>query len=287
MSEIFNNREIAIGIWVLILIVLCLRKSSIRNSFSEVLNAFFKKPIVVSFVIMALYTFVIAYLLAKIKLWNVGQLKNTILWYICVASVSLFKLNSISEDPYYFKNELKSQIKLIVIIEFVVSFYSFSLLAEFFIIPFAVFIGALLAISERKEEHKPVAVIINNLLSCIGILSLIYCSYQLVTNFSDFAKIETLFDFIVPIILSVALLPLIFIMALYIRYEQILIKIHFYTDNKQIIRYGKLKALINFKLNHKELNKWLLSVCASDFESKEKIMSSIELYNEKQPSRLG
>lgn len=282
MNAIFNNREIAIGIWSCIFLAWGLRNVEVRESLKGVFSALLHKAIVLPFILMAIYVGFLVYFLFDVGLWNTSQLKNTILWFLFVAATSFFTINNINEDANYFKESLKSHIKIIVLLEFIVAFYNFSLLAELVIIPIATFLTALLVYAELKEEHQQVAKLLNNILAILGTLAIFYCFYQLTLNFGNFAKLETLMDFIIPVLLSVLLLPFIYFLSRYALYESILIRVNIYTDNKSYRRYAKFLSLVHFKWNHKALNKWLQYSCMSDFESKDSIRKSIENFNQQQ-----
>lgn len=279
MNEIFNNREIAVGIWSCIFLVWCIRNAELRDSLKGVFSAFLHKAIVIPFILMVIYVSLLVYFLFDIGLWNISQLKNTILWFLFVASMSFFTINKIDEDAPYFRESLKSHIKSIALLEFIIAFYSFSLLTELVIIPIATFLTALLVYAELKEEHKQVAKLLNTILGILGAIAIFYCFYQLALNFGNFAKLETLKDFIIPILLSALLLPFIYLLSRYVLYESILVRVNIYTNNKSYRQYAKFLSLIHFKWDHKMLNKWLQYSCMSDFESKESIRESIKNFN--------
>ncbi len=107
LMSIFNNREIAVGIWGAVLFLLCLIKPTLRNSFAQVAAAFFNIKILLSLGLMAIYIGLLVYGLNELGLWTISQLKNTILWSILVAAVSLFRITDIKNAPSYFKAAIK------------------------------------------------------------------------------------------------------------------------------------------------------------------------------------
>lgn len=59
-----------------------------------------------------------------------------------------------AKDNHFFARLIKENIALIVIIEFILNFWTFELITEIIIVPIAVFIGFLYAISVRGKNTK-------------------------------------------------------------------------------------------------------------------------------------
>ena len=113
--DIFNNREIALAIWLLVAVVFAASPKSVRAAFQGLWQAFCRKKILMPLGMMAVYIALVVFGLHKIGLWDWGQLKNTILWSISVAAISLFRIPQIAEYKRYFRNEIKDNFKLIAI----------------------------------------------------------------------------------------------------------------------------------------------------------------------------
>ncbi|MDP5292613.1 hypothetical protein Q9290_09985 [Oceanimonas sp. CHS3-5] len=280
MDQIFNNREVAVSIWAGLLFIFGISKAGVRDAAKNVVIAFFHPKIVSTFLFMGIYTWGVVKLLQIIDLWNFVQLKNTIFWFIFVGVAEIFKATSAQGKEHYFKNSLKSHFKILVILEFVVAFQSFSLIAEIFIVPISAFLGALLAVSQSKEEFEPVEKIISWLLSIFGIIFILYGCYYMSTHLDKFLQIKTILDFLTPILLSIFLLPFVYVLSVYILYERILIRINIYTSNKKNRLFGKVMALIHFNRDHKSLEKWLAYSCMDDFRTKKSIEESIKSFNQ-------
>lgn len=152
LSETFNNREIAVATWAAVLFAWAMTQGSIRASLKNVIRAFFHRRIQGVLALMAAYIALLVYGLSEADLWNAGQLKNTIIWAVSVAAVLLFRLPSISEDADYFKQALKDNLKLIVVLEFIVSFYTFSMLTELIIVPVTALFGGMLAVAGTDKK---------------------------------------------------------------------------------------------------------------------------------------
>lgn len=282
MDQLFSNREIAVSVWMLVFFSWVFTKKEVRSSGEAVVLAFCNPKILLIFILMGAYTYFLVDFLNGVGIWDIDQLKNTILWFVFVASIELFKANKIYNEDGYFRDSIKGHFKLLTIFEFVVAFHCFSLIAELIIVPVISILVMLLAYSEIKEEYKPVERVMNFILSAFGVFLLIYGMYFISTNFGDFAKYQTMMDFVIPIILSILLLPFIYVVSIFMLYEQILVRVNIYTDDRFYRLYAKVKALIHFNRDHKKLNSWLAYACASDFESRKSISESIFSYHKRE-----
>src|SRR5690606_29830316 len=160
--ELFNTREIAVGMWLSTLLVLGLSKDKIRSAMFGVIGAFCQKKLLIVLTLMTGYIGLIVYGLAQLGLWDFSQTKNTLLWASTVAPVSLFRVPAMAEDEDYFKKALVDNFKVIAVFEFVVTFYTFPLWIELIVIPVSAFLVMVQAYSERKSEYKVVTSIATN-----------------------------------------------------------------------------------------------------------------------------
>lgn len=120
--NIFNNREIALGIWLLIAIAFVASNQSFRRSFYDVLIPLFSRYIVIPLVLMVGYISLIVIGLYKLGAWDVEQLKNTIFWSLSYAATSMFRISKIENEEHYFRNSIKDQLKIIAAFEGVNNF---------------------------------------------------------------------------------------------------------------------------------------------------------------------
>lgn len=282
MDQLFNNREIAVLIWVLIFFSWAFTKEEVRESIKQVLLAFCHRAILTIFALMTGYVYLIVDFLSNAGLWDFELLKNTIMWFIFVASVELFKTNTIHEERGYFKKSIKGHFKLLVVLEFIVAFQSFSLIAELIIVPLSTLAVLVLAFSELKEEYKPVENLMSWVLSIFGIFMVSFSLYFITSNFGEFSQSKTFMDFSIPIILSILLLPFIYVISVYMLYETILVRVNIYTEDRYHRLYAKLKGIMHFKRDHESLNDWLSFSCMSDFESRTTINESIIRFKTKE-----
>ncbi|MBE0471953.1 MAG: hypothetical protein IBX55_20900 [Methyloprofundus sp.] len=265
--EAFNNREIAFAIWLFIFFTYAFLKKDIRDGFISIWRAFAKKLIIIPFFLLIIYVLISIWFLWQVGLWDLSQVKSTLLWFFGIATITFFRAHEIADDPSYFRNAITDNLKIIVLIEFLINFYTFNLFVELFFIPLIAFVVILHAFSATDKKYLPVQKILDNLLAVIGILITVYAVYRLIIDFQEFAQPQTALDFIVPIILSIALLPFIFMLHAYMSYEGVFNRLHFLIKDEFVRAYAKRSALINYKFNLSSLRRWADALCREQIDT--------------------
>lgn len=175
--DIFNNREIAIGLWLLaisIYVFLSPKMVEVKSSFRHLLSAFFVKQIMSVLGLMIVYITFVIYFLSEMDLWNAEQIKNTVFWCVSVGFMSLFKIESIKKDKSFFKHSVIDNLKLLAILQFIVGVYTFPIWIEILLVPILALIGAMSAIVEGDKKYHQVKTILEYCLSIFGIILIIY-----------------------------------------------------------------------------------------------------------------
>jgi hypothetical protein len=261
--DILNSREIAIALWMLAISIYIFSSSKmaeVRTAFKGVLSAFFARQIISVLCLMVAYMALVIYWLSELNLWNAEQLKNTVFWCASVGFMSLFKLEQIKKDKSFFKQSVIDNLKLLAILQFVVGVYTFPLWVEVFIVPVLALIGGILAIAETDKKHHKVKVLIEYCLSFFGVALIVYTLYMLTTNFGEFGKKRTAYDFFVPPLLTLCYLPFVFFMLVYSTYEQAFIRLKFSIKDRFLRYAAKLYAFILFNVRVSLLERWSYQV---------------------------
>lgn len=274
ITDIFNTREIAIGILLILFITYVLYKSSkeILESFRDVLKTFFQLKIITPIIFMLFYSLGIVFLLNKIGLWENHQIKNFIYWLIAVGILTHFK-----KDTYSIKGVIKDSISLVAIFQFILTFYTFNLFFELIFILLITILSLAKVIAEKdKDKNKILIKIIDFILISFSILIILLSIYQYVNNFSEFTDIKTLYDFLIPTILSIMIIPYFYMFFIFVRYESALISLNFaFRDNVELKKYAKLKGIISFNFDAKNFERWSKNLNSYDLD-KNAIKQSIK-----------
>ncbi len=244
--NIFSTRELSLLIWIAILSTTFLSIKSVRQSSKELVKILFGKQILTIILLLIVLVIGIIFLFYKGHLWDKSLLKDTVFWFLGVALVLAYKSGQ-AKDFAFFKEIIKDTIKWTIIIEFLINFYTFSLLTEILLMPIMVIIVLLQTVSEKDKKNEPVTKLLKNITGILGLLLLTYVSYKTFTNSKALLNVNNLFSFLLPLILTIIVLPFIYLLALYINYETLFVRIRFMSKENIIKR--RLKKEIFFAAN--------------------------------------
>jgi len=275
--DILNNREIAIALWLILAatyIYSAKRMREIRSAFKELAFVFQSRPVVIAFSIAALYTVAMVYLLSGWELWNIDQLKNTVFWFFSVGLLSIYNLEKIKTDSHFFKNSVIGNLRLLAILQFVIGVYSLPLLAELVLVPFMVVVGLMTPIAESNIKYLQVKKILNGIIISFGLFTVAYTAYMLATDFKEFGQEKTLYDFIVPALLTVMYLPFVFAMMTYSTYETVFVRLQFSVQDRRLRRLAKLYAVVLFNVRLDAIRRWADHIARTEVFSHKQLLST-------------
>ncbi len=253
--SIFNNRELALGLWLIIFAIWMFTQKKIRKSLFDIIKLLFGKAIFRMITFMIIYVSIIIFFFYKIDLWDFILLKDTIYWILGVAIILLLNANKINKNEKYFNQVLKDSYKLTILLEFIVNLHCFSLVGEIVFLPLMLFLTLIHTFSDEKDEFKPVKKLTTTLLSIIGLVYLIFAFYQIITDLNNFFTFNNLRSILIAPVLTILFLPFIYFIALFMQYETIFIRLSFYNkENKRSLRSIKCQIFNYSRFNLKKLN---------------------------------
>ncbi|MDD5131293.1 MAG: hypothetical protein PHH44_01385 [bacterium] len=262
------------------MLIWALTKNHIRQSLEQVFKALFVTPIIVSAVLMLFYIVLEVVVLSRIGLWDISQLKSTIIWGMTIATIMLFQINNIIEDSHFFTKAVKDSIRFTVFIDFIVNLYVFSLIIEFILVPIAALIGGMLAVAETNEKYKPVQKLLNDILIMFGLWIFGYAFYHILSDFRNLAKIQTLKDLALPPVMLLMFLPFIYCVALFAQYEILFTRLQFIIKDPSLLRFTKRQLLINYNFKIRTLEQWAKTLPVQSFRNQQDILNSIKKVDE-------
>lgn len=247
--DIFNNREIAIGIWLIIVLIIVLIRKSFRKILLDFLETaipiLFCRKFVVFYIVFIIFLLLVLRGLKWTSFWDYMLLKDTIFWVLFVELPLFGKAVSDAKDRRFFSDLIWDNLRIIVLFEFFVGFWTFSLKTEMVLIPVTVIASFLYAIASREKQHKPAKSFFEVLFAIWGVILVVHairCTIQEPTRFLNW---DTLKELTLPVILLILNLPVVYGLALYSGYEQLFIRIKNGIPNKmkikrQLIRFAGL-----------------------------------------------
>ena len=153
LQEAFNNREIAIGLWIILGLLFCISRAGLRSSLWSVAKTLFAPNLLLFFGIVAVNVVVLCWLLAEAGLRSKSQVPPTVLWFVMGGCVFAGRALRSKEDDQYFHNLFRGSLRLGGIFEFIVVAYTFSFVTELALVPVLFFLAATLALADTKTEY--------------------------------------------------------------------------------------------------------------------------------------
>ncbi len=251
-----SNREIASLFWFLTLMVFAIYKNPrVIESLRSLCKILFSKKPLILFGFIAIYTAMLTLLLHFLGYWELSLLKGTILWIGSVGIVALFKVCDYKANSNFFKKLILSNIALIVVVQFICGEYTFPLWGEFLIVPFIAFLAMLGVVARNQKDNQVVSKAANFLLVVMGFLILINAVRGAYDDSENLIGMANLKSFTLPIIYSLAFMPLIYLFALYVTYENLATHLSI-KFNSEITRKAMWAVLLKYRLSLKGLTEF-------------------------------
>ena len=225
LQNIFNNREIAIGIWVAFVAIISIFTKPVKQFLKSVIPILFCRKFVIFYIVFLFYLGLVICLLYDIGFWSIALLKDTIFWVIFVELPLFIKTIQKAKDNHFFIELIKDNLAIAAIIEFVINFWTLSLVIEIIIVPIIVFICLLYVLAVREQKYLKVKQFFDWMFVIIGLFCIINTGKHLYDSPMAFFNLSTLQEFLLPLLLLLLNLPVIYGLALYNTYEQVFIRV--------------------------------------------------------------
>ena len=237
--SILSTREWATLIWGLLLLIYIMCHKEIRKSFWKVIVIFFDKKLRILWEIILLYVLIITMIFYRSSIWENIYIKDIIIWFLFSGLIYCMNAVSSEADEKYIQKVLKDNLKLIMILEFFMSTFTFNIWIELAIIPIITIFTVMNVIAERKAEYKNVHKLLDFVLAIAGFWILYETIKVGIIEYKELNVINTLVSFMIPIVYLVLIIPLEYVLELYSKYELLFLRMTFKEekDKKTKIRH--------------------------------------------------
>ena len=249
--DIFTSRETAIIIWIIIITSVFLskkqRRAYIFNAIKIALNIK-----ILSYIFVYLFYFSVS--LYYLGWWDINNLKDIIIWFIFSGlPIGVFVATNKLERGYW-KNLVLENLKLTMLVEFIINSFTFSLIVELFLVPIITLMVALNTFSGHYKEHKVAEKLTSTTMSFIGIFILLYSLYKTLNEIHLIGNISTLKSFLLPAVCSVVSVPYMYIFKLIVEYENLFIRLKLGRERSRALNLLiKLRLLLFCNVQIKKL----------------------------------
>lgn len=236
----FNNREIATAIWLTLLAAWLLRHSEIRTSIARVIRAFLAWKVLAGFAGMALYTAATLFALYAVGFWQPEMIKDTAVWYVFTACAMVMRFTTSRETDNILKHVLLDNVKLIIVVEFLMDTYVMSLPVELVLVPAVTFLTLIMTVAQLDEKHAPAVKLSAFLLGTIGVIVLGFAISRAVGDYRSLGTMDTVRRVTFPPLMSVLVVPFIYTWLCICDYELIYMRLALgHEKTPAVVRYAK------------------------------------------------
>jgi hypothetical protein len=255
--EIFTNREIASVIWIVVFSIFFITKKNCRSAFYKVLKTMFSiKILIYIFSSIAFFT-ALMFSINKFFAIDLSLLKDSLVWFITSGLIITGNSFTCSDTKSILSKHILENLKVTVLIEFILATYVFSLFMELLIIPIILFFSLLNVVSENDENYKPIYKATSALQNIIGLGIIIFSIYSAMLDYNNFIGIASIKSFILPFVLMIFYFPFSYCWILYAKYEVLFLvikKMYSNMKNPELGKQIKKRILIFCGLNYNRVS---------------------------------
>ena len=244
ITDIFNNREIASAFWLSVFLLWSIKNKGVRRTIWGVVRAFCRRIILIVTFTLLVYVFGIVWALHEIGVWPMTLLKETIMWFIFSGAVLTFSLATKENREGLFKKMILNNLKVVVLLEFLIGTYTFSLLSEFILLPIVTILVILTSMGKSKDRYAPASKLIGCIEVFIGIIILTVAVFKAISDLGTLWSIDSIRSFLVAPVLSILLMPFIFVLSVYAAYEDLFVVLRYNLLAKpSVTSYAKRRII--------------------------------------------
>jgi hypothetical protein len=247
LVEIFDSREIATAVWMALLAIYVICYAPTRAAFVALIKAAAKPKIVTPILVAAIIVCGLVWVLHRVGLWTVAELKDTIIWFLFTGIALLYRGVNTPHPDRVIHASVWDAIRLTVFAECFFNTYTFSLPIELVLLPLATLLGVALAFAQTDERYGLAASFLGWLLAALGIVVISATLWAAAHDPRQLLSVEAARRLITPIILGFVFVPVAYLMALIASYEQLFVPLKINSVPKPLRRYAKIRLVARLK----------------------------------------
>lgn len=217
--DIFTTRELAAAFWIAVLVLWGLTRSEIRRAFWNVVRSAFATRLAIIWVVGTAWMALGIFLLAQFHLWELENLKDTIIWCVSAGLVVLVHGFSQGEKRPNYPKIIRDLFKVTILLELLLSTYNFSLPVELILFVMIAFVAALQGYSGLKDEYRGVHKLATAALIGLGLIMIWGAVAGFMRKPSEILQGTTLKAIAQPVLLTLWLLPVSYALGVIGAYE--------------------------------------------------------------------
>ncbi len=239
-----TTREIASLFWTSLAALLCIYVLSQKKGIlSSLIRAALRWKLLGVLTLGLAYTAGVVFVLDIFNIWSPDLLKETLLWFLASGIALTFSVFRTSDDQAYWRHVFLDQFRSVVLLEFIISTYTFPLIIEFVLFPAASAIAILYAWLQHTKEHPSVTRFLGGVLAVVGFGILVSAVAEAFSSPSLLRVDGILHSVFLPPTLTVLFGPCIYLVSVLVAYDDLWMRLGFGANSKKVACLGMLKIL--------------------------------------------
>lgn len=246
-----NNREIALTIWLGLLIAWGLTQSSIRSSAFAVLKSALTPRVFLPLALLAGNVAVLCVVGSRFHAWNTALAKDTVVWFIGSGTVA-FGMAVQAKDYRYVRSVVRRTIAVTILVEFFTNnIFVFPLAWELILQPILFLLVALGAVAETESRFLPVKRLVEALLGMLALGVLAFVVWRVTTSWTLLDGMQLARELVLPLWMAIGVIPFLLAMGLLSAYEQTYLRLRFAHRERRLPWYVRVAVLggLNVRLS--------------------------------------
>ena len=244
MFNIFSTREVASAIYLILFLAFVLIRAKDITLLTNLIKASLKKIFIIPILCLLVYAGLIVYGLQFIPLWDWILVKDVIIWVLFVATPVCFKAAvNRKKNQYPFKRMVIDNFVWSALLEFFIGAFTFTFVAEMFVVPTFSLIVLLQNHDRENEKYRGAHKLLDGISVITGFLLLVFTIDKAINVIAQDGIVDVLISFCIPIIFSVAFLPVVYFLALKGLYHDLFVLIRIRNkENEKMLSLKKKKV---------------------------------------------
>jgi len=220
LRQFGNDRELATLAWIAVGLFALVVFKKARKEIKPTLQILFGSSLIVLVAVFGAWLVAALWLAHSVGFWTRGELWTTLLWFVFNGTVWFGTFAKAGKQPHFIRRRLVESIGATALVEALANAHTFPLWVELLLLPVLAFVAMLHAVAQAKPEHEPVATFLGWALAAAGVVLVVQSVLGFATNLGADEIAGVSRSIAVPIWLSAASAPFIYVLGVYSAYQQ-------------------------------------------------------------------
>ncbi len=250
----FNNREIATAICLMAFAIWALARSDVRKSIARVFRILVNRNVLACLAAMLLYTAAIITVLYAVGFWHLAMIKDAVLWFCCIAFVMVLRFVTSRDDERILRQVFVDNVKLVIVLEFLIGTYVMPLPAELVFVPFVTILVMVDSYARRDATYALLAKCTGFLVAVTGFAILGFAVSRAIGDYRNLGSMDTVRSIVFLPLMSILFVPFVYGLVILVTYESIIARLKLGPEKgSEVVRYAKCRILFHHGLSLRRL----------------------------------